>query len=130
MKRLLILLMLVSQPVWAEWVELGSTRGGTVSVYWDPSTVRKTVNGRRAWAMISFEQPQAQSYGTYQSSKSVDEFDCEGERYRNLQSSAFSGPMGTGNVVISSNSPSQWEFVIPRSVAENQLKAVCRMPLK
>jgi hypothetical protein len=76
MKRLLILLMLVSQPVWAGWVELGSAGKGDAEFthYWDPNTVRKTPNGRRAWVMNSYEQPR--SSGAYQSEKMLWELTC------------------------------------------------------
>jgi hypothetical protein len=133
MKRLLILLMLVSQPAWAGWVELGSAGAGTEKAfthYIDPETVRKTPNGRRAWMMNDFERPQPDPSGSYRSSKELEEFDCAGERNRTLQGSAFSGQMGTGLVVTSLDSAGRWLIVSPGSVAEAQLKAVCRMPLR
>ena len=133
MKRLLILLMLVSQPAWAEWVELGRAGSGpdmAVTVYFDPETLRKTHNGRREWAMHSFDQRQTRSWGTFQSVKSLNEFDCGGERTRSLQLVWYSGPMGEGRVVSSDNSPDEWIVGSPGSIAEAQLKAVCRVPLK
>jgi hypothetical protein len=134
MKRLLILLMLVSQPAWAEWVRIGSwdggKDGGKATFYIDPATVRKTANGRRAWSMRSHEQPFAVGFTSHQSAKTLDEFDCAGERYRKLQSSWYSGPMGTGQSVWSSDEPDRWTVVIPESIAEIQLQAACSVPLK
>ena len=133
MKRLLILLMLVSQPVWAEWVPLGSASSGTDKAfthYFDPETVRKTPNGRRAWTMYDYKQPQPSRSGSYRSSRQADEFDCAGERSRFLQGSAFSGQMGAGSVVNYDNSPDVWELIAPGSVGETQLQAICRVPLR
>ena len=133
MKRLLILLMLVSQPAWAGWVELATSGSGTdkaITHYWDPETVRKTPNGRRAWIMTDYDQPQVKSFGTFQSTKMVNEIDCAGERVRNLQVAAFSGPIGTGEVVASDNSLGEWVFAGPGSIGEFQLQAICRVPLR
>jgi hypothetical protein len=130
MKRLLILLMLVSQPAWADWVELGSTDDATN--YIDPETVRKTPNGRRVWVMASLDQPKTVSFGTYQSGKFVVEFDCRDERSRILQTSWYSGPMGSGTPIHSDRAGihGPWEFAVPGSGGKTMLKAVCRMPLR
>ena len=131
MKRLLILLMLVSQPAWAEWVEMGTTGKGARARthYMDPSTLRKTADGRRVWTMDSWEQSQTNSSGTFQSVKILWEFDCAGDRFRLLQEVLYSGPEGGGKMVAQFN-PSGWQFVIPDSFGENRFKAVCSMPLK
>ncbi len=128
MKRLLILLMLVSQPAWAGWERLGETDSFTY--YVDPTTLRKTPNGRRVWTMQSFGSPQRDEGGIYQSGKLLVEFDCAGERTRRLEVIFYSGPMGEGLVGIQSSSASQWRFASPGSVGDIELKAVCRMPLK
>ena len=128
MKRLLILLILASQPAWAGWEELGTT--GTITHYWDPITVRKTVDGRRAWMMTAYEKPRRISSGTYLSVRELAEFDCGSERVRTLQASFHSGPMGTGETVLSDNSPGRWSVVPPGTAAEAQLESVCKVPLK
>ena len=133
MKRLLILLMLVSQPVWAEWVRLGQANTGapdSFTHYLDPATVRKTSNGRRAWTMTSFEKPQTFFGKTYLSMQQHLEFDCVGERVRSLQTALNASKTGDGKLVESSNEPTSWNVSPPGSVYETQLKAVCRMPLK
>jgi hypothetical protein len=132
MKRLLLLLMLVSQPVWAEWVEAGRSGEGTGAhnYYWDPTTVRKTANGRRAWLMSSWDQPQTRSFGNYQSTKELWEFDCAGERVRTLQASAYSGPNGAGEELAKRDNPVAWSFAIPGSNGEYLLNAACKVILK
>jgi hypothetical protein len=131
MKRLLLLLMLVSPPVWAGWVELGPVGEGAdaFTIYWDPATLRKTADGRRAWMMGSYEQSWTKSV-PYQSFKSLTEVDCAGERTRTLQKVLYSGPMGTGETVGQSNDPTGWRVFIPGSVGDERLKAICNGPLK
>jgi len=129
MKRLLLLLMLVSQPVWAEWVAMGTTRGGT-NYYWDPATVRKTAEGRRVWMIYSSEQPQTDLGTAYRSSRWLEEFDCVGERTRALQWTTYSGPMLGGTSVNQWSGPGPWQFIPPNSVGDHQLQYVCKAPLK
>jgi hypothetical protein len=132
MKRLLWLLMLVSQPVWAEWVELYGITGATDTHthHLDPASVRKTENGRRAWVMDSYQQPQTNSLGTFQSTKILREVDCSGGRSRYLQGHAYSGQMGEGSLVHSVTTSGAWSFVVPESGGETSLKAICKLPLK
>jgi len=130
MKRLLLLLMLVSQPAWAEWVELGKNGEGFVTFYIDQTTIRKSDSGRRAWTMHSYEQPQPNPVGTFRSTKGLIEFDCAGERSRRLQTSLHAGPMGGGQLISIATDPAAWRPAIPGSVGRTQLEAACRMPLK
>jgi len=121
MKRLLLLLMLVSQPAWAEWVEAGVGGEGSdeaFTLYIDPATVRKTPGGRRVWTMYSFEKPQSNSSGgPFQSARALWECDCAGERTRILQYTWHSGHMGAGRTVAYDASPSvsRWVVAAPGS---------------
>jgi hypothetical protein len=129
MKRLLLLLMLVSQPAWAGWERLAAAGEGAdeFTVYFDPATVRKTANGRRAWTMTSHAQPQTESSVSFRSAVHLTEFDCAGGRSRALQWSWHSGPMGGGNVVANGNVPGRWGGSPPRSIGDLWLQAVCGM---
>jgi hypothetical protein len=129
MRLVLITLgMLLAQPVSAEWVEVTTSNKHTS--YVDPATVRKTVNGRRSWTIKNFYKPQRAGSATYISLKVLDEFNCEDEKSRALQIIAFSGPMGTGDVISSDNQIDSWSVVPPESIAEDMLKFVCRLPVK
>ena len=132
-----VLGMLLAQPVWAqwvevgtEWVELGTGDRGKITFYIDQTTIRKSDGRRRAWTMHSFEQPPTGLLIVHQSTKTLDEFDCAGERSRNLQSLGYSGPMGTGQVVWSNDDADRWTVVSPGSQRESLLRAACSMPLK
>ena len=128
----LLLGMVVSQPVWAEWVELGRVEAGAGSftTHLDPTTVRKTAEGRRVWAMDNHDQSQTESFGSFQSTKDLLEIDCAGERMKALQGMYYSGPKGSGKVVSQYDNPGKWQVVSPGSLGEARLKAVCSMPFK
>jgi hypothetical protein len=135
MRLVLILLgLLLAKPVWAEWVRVGTggEGAGASVIYVDPATVRKTPDGRRAWTMLSYDKPQPDRVGggTFQSSKTLWEFDCAGERKRILQFTWHSGQMAAGQVVVAIDSLSNWTFVSPGSIDEVELQAVCSVPLK
>jgi hypothetical protein len=53
------------------------------------------------------------------------EYHCIEEKSRTLNVHWYS--LG-GEMIYSSESPSEWEFVIPDSVGENTLKAACKQP--
>jgi hypothetical protein len=128
MKQFLLLLFLVPQPVWAEWIELGAPDG--LTHYIDHETVRRTESGRRAWFLYNFKTARELSpKKTYSSSTLLMEFDCSGERYRGLQWTAYSGNMGRGNVVSAGSDVSGWEVVTPNTIAVKQLLAACAVSL-
>ena len=55
--------------------------------------------------------------------KKLCEIDCAEKRIRILSSAAYSK---VGEVIISSDSPSQWIFIIPKSEGEALQKIVCK----
>jgi hypothetical protein len=133
MKLLLILLMVVSQPVWAEWVKYAETTvdDGTVRTsFWDPDTLRKTPNGRRVWVMTTYDSKVTRSgVPPYQSMRSLREYDCNEERARDLQQTVYSGAWMTGETVSDTSEPFPWRFVVPNSIGASGLALICKAPL-
>ncbi len=124
MRLVLILLGLVlSQPVWAEWTQMGSPEGMTYHI--DFGSIKKTGNGRRAWVLYDFKSARQLSNGKSFSQMALGEFDCEEKRYRTLQWTNFSGRMGAGKVLDTGDYPDGWMVVAPGSVGVGQLVAVC-----
>jgi hypothetical protein len=55
MRTVLILLgLLLAQPSWAAWVQVKTLNDGATTYYIDPALVRKTIDGRRTWLLISY----------------------------------------------------------------------------
>ena len=60
------------------------------------------------------------------SSKSYKQVDCDQFRYKELNLSVYSQPMGRGTLIRSINEPDKnWTYPPPNSVAEFTLKTVC-----
>ena len=133
MKRLLILLMVVSQPVWADWTKLGEvplTREAYTH-YVDTASVRKTQSGWRIWTMYSFIQQQTNARGEpYQSLRMLEEVDCIGEKIRSLHVSGVSDPMLGGSTVWVDDEPKPWKFIPPNTAAASLFKSLCKAPLR
>jgi hypothetical protein len=122
--------MLVSQPAWAGWVELKRTPRGEDIYYLDPTTLRKTADGRRIWRSSTHDLPQTHKGRTYRSVRELTEFDCAGDRARMLQLDMFSRPMTEGSLAYRSPFSMPWEFFAPDTGFEDLLKVVCKMRLK
>jgi hypothetical protein len=132
MKQLVLLSLLLAQPAWAEWVKVtdATLNGNDYIVFWDPTTLRKTPNGRRAWSMSSFESAIKSSDGlSYKSTRTLREYDCAGERVRGLQQTLYSGAMLTGETLLEISNPSSWSFTAPNTVAAFELALYCKAPL-
>jgi hypothetical protein len=127
MKRLLliILLFLSSSPAYAEWVEVEG--GDKFTAYVDTETIRRKGNLVKIWVLDDFKTVRTASGKSYLSIKSLDEYDCAEAQIRNLALYAYSGQMGTGEIVEPlSDDPSKWTPIIPGSVGQTKWKLVCK----
>jgi hypothetical protein len=117
---LLTCLMLVTCPAWAEWVVIATTERATF--YFDPATIRKDGNMRTVWLLIDHnERDRIGSMST----RLRREIDCKKERERIISRSAHSGPMLTGELIISSSNIGEWDDIPPQTVVAKQLKTFC-----
>ena len=120
-KQILLAVALVigSQEVLAEWVELGVNGSGDATVYVDQATIRKTTDSVRMWGLIDFKRPMLLAKSApYLSLKLQTEYDCKNEQTRTLSASFHSEHQGGGRVVNTSASADQWEPVPPESTIE------------
>ena len=134
MKKLLTLFLglLLAQPAWAAWQAFWESEweGAKEITFLDPTTIRKTTDGRRIWTMMTNDSPRTFNYVTFQSVRHLIEIDCAGEKLRVLQQDFFSGPMLSGQIERGrGKSPGPWEYAAPGSFSMQQLKFVCKLPL-
>lgn len=122
MRLVLLLLSLVASPALAEWVRNGSSSDGSTAFYYDPATIRVNGNMRLVWEVQDLKE-RAKEGGL--SNRALWEYDCKEEQHRILSFSMYSGPMVTGNTLISDGKPGQWDYVPPRSADADMLKMVC-----
>jgi hypothetical protein len=94
---LLIGLVGVCKPVFADWELIHSNAGKGEKHYFDPTTVRNSGSHyKKVWVLSSYDEKQR---GGYQSLKTFYEFDCEIERARSYTMLLYSGVMATGNTI-------------------------------
>ena len=127
MKRLLLITFLVlsSSPVYAEWVAVSSNAQTGMSVYVDPVTSHRKGNLIKLWHLLDFETIETVAGDSYLSSKTLYEYDCAGERMRQLGFTWFSGNMGNGKAVASNSHEGKWTPVGPGKVAQVLWKLTC-----
>ena len=119
-----VLFWLASTSTWAGWSVIGST--GNADVYVDSATIRQQDTLVKMWTLLDFNNIQQVAEGAYLSQAGQQEFDCDGDKYRTLSTSIYSGHMGGGQVVFSSDEPDAvWEPVAPGTVGEGFWKIAC-----
>jgi hypothetical protein len=100
---LITLLVSSSGPAYAEWVSIGANNHRGRTVYTDPDSIRLKGDLVKMWELSDFRTIQTVSGDSFLSRKAQKEFDCVEERARVLACAGFSGNMGSGNVIFSSN---------------------------
>ncbi len=126
----LITLLLSVESAHAEWasvvtkVEEGRT---AYTVYVDPDSIHYNGDLVTFWALMDFTTRQTVPSPPYMSVRSRREIDCTEEQIRLLAVTAYSGNMGSGEVVYTySDSVKDRGITIePGSVAQSLWKFVC-----
>ena len=122
---LLMLLILSSQPAYAEWVLASGDDEAGLKVYVDTATLRRNGNLAKMWKLHDYKTVQTVAGDSLLSMKQFNEYDCTEERTRMLGYTWFSGNMGNGNVVYSTMEQLPWEPVVPRTINRTLWKVAC-----
>jgi hypothetical protein len=122
---LIMLLVLSSEPVYAEWVLTSGDDEAGLAVYVDPDTIRRKGNLAKMWQLYDYKTVQTVAGDSLLSMKRFNEYDCTEERTRTLGYTWFSGNMGSGAVVYSTTEVQQWEPVVPRTINRTLWKVAC-----
>ena len=127
MKKLLILLLLlVSTSVFAEWIRYASNTDGDMTVYADFGTIKKKGNKVKMWSL--YDEKTVKKWGNTNHLSTIQhyEYDCEEGTKRMLDIYWYSGNMRQGEVVFSlKNIKEEAESIIPGSIDEISLKIAC-----
>lgn len=100
---MITLLVLSSEPVYAEWVAVGDNDDPGMTVYMDPATIRREGNLVTVWELLDYKNAQTQKGISHLSIKVQFKYDCVKERHRLLAFSQYSDNMGRGQVVLSNS---------------------------
>jgi len=125
--NLILLLAAATSSVLAEeWVAVGTTEDGGITVYADQSTIRKERNIVRIRTLGDFKK--AEKLGSKKQFLSLMEqyeYDCNEERMRRLYATMHSENMGRGSVVASGPINEAWQSVPPDSLNEQLWEFAC-----
>ena len=121
MRYLVLLLMVFALPASAEWVRYGGSDES--NPYYDPATIRVNGHLRRVWTIQDLKRREPEGYMSF---RSLVEYDCREERNRVLSFSAHPEPMAGGRIMVSSDSPGQWKYIVPESIGQALLKILCK----
>jgi hypothetical protein len=109
----------------ADWIKFTDTEDG--SVYFDPSTIRRSDDYVVMWQMQNLKKPQPIDKTTFLSFKDRTEYDCANERSRTSSVTFYSKRMGLGMPVGSMNDSTadSWKDVVPGTSGETLLRIAC-----
>ena len=126
MKKIALALVLaaVSGAAMAEWVEID--RDDDNSHHVDPATIRRSGSMVKMWTLLDYKTIQSLAPGVSMlSMKTQDEYDCSEVRSRKLYATLYSGKMGGGTVIATSNVTDEWRPISPQTIRENLWKFAC-----
>ena len=122
MKKILLLLtILISSNVFADWVLIGGTPDGDL-MYADKDTILKERNKVKFWRKINYINP----INKMASSRSYEEADCKKRTLMTLTFSSFSENDFQGKMLSSFEPPPKIEYIAPDTMDELIYEYVCK----
>jgi hypothetical protein len=127
MEKIILLLLMVSTNVMAEWTKVTDSKDVDMTVYIDLGTIKKKGHKVKMWILTDLKTVQKNSTGIkYLSLLNRNEYDCEEETTRMLDLYQYSGNMKGGDNVFSySNIKIEPISITPDSIDEVFFKIVC-----
>lgn len=120
MKKLILLLIFVSAPAFAEWTYLFSNVTDD-KYYIDFKTLKKSKTPR-AWFLCDYAE--LSDAGTH-SAKILYEANCAEDKIRYLAMIFYEQPMGGGLNMSSIDSPQAWKYASPESINSSIINVLC-----
>ena len=118
MKKIIALLVFMSSVTASasNWtaVYTGNANDG---LYINKESIRVANGMPRIWTMVQFPE------GT--SAQALTEIDCQQERSRYIQTTSYSGRMGSGNSTGTNTNIGEWSFAPPDSRQMTMIRSTC-----
>lgn len=125
---LILALFLMSSVSMAEWTRVQIKVVG-LRIYVDYSTISDTDAGTvRMWDLTDYEKEQDSREVRHSSGKTLREYDCKENQYRDKAWAWYSGNMGEGKVVFSylnNGTPRNWNVLTPDDIDYHLLQIAC-----
>ena len=127
MKKLVVLLLLmVSTSVFAEWTEVSGNDDVGITAYADFGTIKRKGNKVKMWKLFDYKTVKESGVDRYLSEMRRGEYDCEEETIGLFDWHWYSGNMAEGEIVRSNtNIKDAIQSVIPGSMGETLFKIAC-----
>ena len=123
---LIILLLLSSGVVYAEWVKVGDSDEAGKTIYVDPATIRRDNNLVKMWQFYDYKTVQTVGGNRFLTAKEQWEFDCAEGRSRVVARKEFSGNMASGTMVFTNSQVGKWVPVMPGSMDQTVWEVACK----
>lgn len=125
-KIMVLLLLLVSSNVFAEWTKVDVSENDILFAYVDYATIKRKGNKVTMLKIYDFKTEENVGNDRYLSVVNRDEYDCEEKTSRITDFVAYSRNMGKGDVVYSEkNLNDKADSVSPGSMRESLLIVAC-----
>ena len=112
MKRIFLAAMLVgaSYNATAEWMWIGlMPNPGSLTVYADPTTIRRTGNTSKMWSLHDYKTTQTMVDKKFLSEKTLYEYDCSNGKRRFLHITLYAKNMGSVHITYTGGRTEPWE---------------------
>ena len=110
-----------------QWTLLGSSvANGGMDVYVAPASIRRSGDHARMLGLFDFKTRQVIDGKAFFSARNEYEYDCARPRQRMVTMAGFSGRMGKGAIVDSSDVPLPWEPVGSSGPAYEHWQVACK----
>jgi len=118
-------LVLVSGAASADWTPVGKANE-IYAAFADKDTLRRNGSMATMQGLYDFRRQDftPEGRGLY-STAVLREYDCAGRRVRLLSAIDFSGPMGAGAPVSTSNEPRRWEEILAGGIDDEFWQTAC-----
>ena len=123
---MVLLLLMFSTNVLAEFTEIGGSSDGVQTVYVDFGTIKRKGNKVKMWSLNDFKAVQSSGNVGFLSTVTLNEYDCEEETKHFIAIYWYSGNMRQGEVVTSLTSiKEEPHSLLPGSIEDMSLKIAC-----
>jgi len=119
------LVLLITGPVYAEWVKVSDGDEAGKTIYVNPATIRRNSNLVKMWQLYDYKTVQTIGGIRFLTAEEQWEFDCAEERGRVLALKEFSGNMASGTMVYTNSQVSKWLPVVPGTTDQTVWKVAC-----
>ena len=127
MKKLLIgALVILPISSWADW-EITAIEPDQ-AIYHDKKTKHKNKSLVKMWTMTDFPAAGEAEFGSFQSFKSLDVFDCSKKRHAFANAVFFSDKLASGDIVYTIMKDAnhlEWRQIEQQSASEIEWKIAC-----